>query len=132
MGKSRAVIFRSLFTALGFSLLLGGSLCWSRSALAGNRQRECPKHLNHRTPEETIDEHLALIAAGEIDQAMCDYAPNATVITTTGPISGLDNIRNGLAFFSVLFGSAAPQITTMNTAKNAVFITFTVQGPQCS
>jgi hypothetical protein len=116
------------------SSLLAAGLCSitvASMALAGHG-RSCPGDLKHRTPAETIEEHVALLQAGDLDQAMCDYAEDAVVILPGQIARGVDQIRTGLEGFAGLFGGAVPVVDTLTTDGPVVLLTFSVTGPQLS
>jgi ketosteroid isomerase-like protein len=94
--------------------------------------KACPAHLKQRSAEETIQEHLALLQAGEIDLAMCDYAEEAVVILPGQVVTGLDNIRGGLGGVGALLGGAVPQIQTLTATEDTVLITFVALGTPCT
>lgn len=95
-------------------------------------QSACSPDLKHRTPEEAIQEHVALLAAGDIEQALCGYARDATVILPGQIARGRDEIRAGLSGFAALFGGAPPILETLTTSGPVVLITFSVTGPELS
>ena len=100
---------------------------------AGARERrECPSGLSRRTPEEAIVEHLALLQAGNLEAALCDYAEDAVVILPGQVASGIDEIRVGLSGFAQLFGDAVPEVDSLTTVDAVVLLTFHVTGPDLS
>jgi hypothetical protein len=92
----------------------------------------CSKDLKHRNAEDTILQHLALLQAGNLDAAMCDYADDAVVILPNQIVTGLDNIRAGLSGVGALLGGTIPQVQTLTTANSVVMITFTAFGTPCT
>lgn len=92
----------------------------------------CPHDLKDRTPEEAIREHIALISAGNVEQALCGYARDAVVILPGQIARGRDEIRQGLEGFGALFGGAPPVIETLTTAGPVVLLTFSITGPELS
>ncbi len=131
--KRRVWLTSSLLTAAA-TLALGAGIITAavpRRAAAAHR-RGCSKDLKHRTAEQAIREHLALLQAGNLEQAMCDYDEEATVILPTQLITGLDNIQAGLSGVGALLGSAVPQIQTLIATEDAVMITFTAFGTPCT
>jgi len=116
--------------ALGLAFL-GGVREVPRAAHADNRPG-CSKDLKHRSPEETIREHLALLQTGKLDEAMCDYAEDAVVVLPNTPISGLDNIRAGLTNIGALLGPTVPTVTTLTPSGSVVLITFFAFGTPCT
>jgi hypothetical protein len=110
---------------------LAGTLFVSRDAHADHRSG-CSNDLKHRTAEQTIREHVALLQAGNLDQALCDYAEDAAVILPGQVATGLDNIRAGLAGVGALLGGAVPQIQTLAATSSVVLITFTAFGTPCT
>jgi hypothetical protein len=122
------LVLGALLVAASGAVALSAS---PREALASNRPG-CPKHLKHRSAEETIRQHLALLQAGDVEQAMCDYADDAVVVLPGQTISGLDYIRSGLTGVVGLLGGAVPQIQTLTATNSLVMITFTALGSPCS
>jgi hypothetical protein len=127
------VIMVGVLSCLAF---VGGARLVARSAQAANRHT-CSKDLKHRTAAEAIRQHLAALQAGDLDTAMCDFDEDAVVLLAPldgpspgGPdaqvVTGLDNIRSGLAgVVSLLGGFNVPQIQTFLSTASTVQITFT-------
>jgi hypothetical protein len=116
--------------ALSLSVLGGASLT-TRIAHAEHRPG-CSNDLKHRTAEQTIREHIALLQAGKLDEAMCDFADDAVVVLPNQLVSGLDNIRAGLAGIGTLLGGAIPQVQTLTATPSVVLLTFTAFGTPCT
>jgi len=116
---------------LGTLLLpaLGVTILTARDAKPDNRL--CSPGLKDRSAEQTIREHIAFLQAGNLDAAMCDYADEAVVVLPGQVISGLDNIRGGLAGVGALLGGALPEIQTLTATPNVVLLTFTAFGTPC-
>jgi hypothetical protein len=135
MSKSRRRfwITGSVLTAAATVALSAGVITATvpRRAAAANRPG-CSKDLKHRTAEQAIREHLALLQAGNLEQAMCDYDENALVILPTQLVTGLDKIQAGLSGVGSLLGGAVPQIQTLIATDDAVMITFTAFGTPCT
>jgi ketosteroid isomerase-like protein len=135
MSKSprRFWITGSLLTAAAAAALSLSALAVvaPRAAAAASRPG-CSKDLKHRTAEQTIREHLALLQAGNLDEAMCDYDDNAVVILPGQIITGLDNIRGGLSGVGALLGGAIPTIQTLTATADVVMITFSAFGTPCT
>jgi len=135
MSKSqrRLWITGSLLTAAATVGLAAGVItaAMPRPASAAHR-RGCSKDLKHRTAEQAIREHLALLQAGNLEQAMCDYDEDAVVILPTQLVIGLDNIQAGLSGVGGLLGGAVPQIQTLIATDDVVMITFTAFGTPCT
>jgi hypothetical protein len=127
---------RSLFPVSLLGLISIGSSVSVGTTFTATAQAQprpgCSQDLKHRTPAEVIDEHIALIQAGNIDQAMCDYGDDASVILPGQVIKGLDNIHAGLISFAQLFGGATPTVHSVTTDGPVVMLTFSVFGPQLS
>ena len=131
--STRAVLTlaASAFLVLGGTTLATSSAHAGSSALAKKKNPPlCSNDLKHRTPEEAIQEHLALLQAGLIDQAMCDYADDAEVVLPGQVITGLANIRAGLEQITGLLG-VVPTVTTFTPTDRLVMITFTALGSPC-
>lgn len=116
----------SVLGTTALSLMLAPS-----QAIAGHNQ-DCPGDLEHRTTEQTIEEHIALIQAGNIDEALCDYAPDAAVILPGQVVTGLDNIRAGLEGIGSLLGGAIPEVTSLTTHDSTGLLTFSAFGTPCT
>lgn len=118
------------------SLLLGVvALCTMMptplDARSAKHEPECPRHLRQRSAEETITEHIALLQAGKLDEAMCDYAPNAAVILPGQVAEGRDAIRAGLEGIGSLLGGVVPTVTSLTTHGSTVLLTFYAYGTPC-
>lgn len=92
----------------------------------------CPQGLHKRSAKQTIEEHLALMKAGNLDAAMCDYAEDAVVLLPGQTFVGRDAIQGGLSNFAALLGGVAPQITSLTATNDVVLITFTALGSPCT
>jgi hypothetical protein len=136
MRTQRRLVHVSLLVCFGgFSLaaLVGGALTARPAQASENGNRPgCSDHLQQRTAEDTIRQHLALLQAGQLDQAMCDYSDDAQVILPGHIVQGLDNIKAGLAGVGTLLGGAVPQIQTLTATSSVVMITFTAFGTPCT
>jgi hypothetical protein len=130
--STRAVLTlaASVFVVLGGSTV-ATSAPSAESALAKKKNPPpCSPDLKHRTPEEAIEEHIALLQAGNIDQAMCDYADDAEVVLPGQVITGLANIRAGLEQITGLLG-VVPTVTSFTPTNRLVMITFHALGSPC-
>lgn len=116
---------RAMFALSAAALLLG-------AAGPAEAKPSCPRELWRRTPEQTIREHIALIQQGRIDEAMCDYAENATVLLPGQVVTGLDDIRVGLEGIGALLGDGVPEIQTLTTHGPTVLLTFNAFGTPCT
>jgi hypothetical protein len=95
-------------------------------------QRDCPAGLRHRTATEAIEEHVALLRAGNLEAALRDFADAAVVILPGQVASGIDEIRSGLSGFAQLFGGAVPEIDSLTSVDSVVLLTFHVIGSDLS
>jgi ketosteroid isomerase-like protein len=123
----RSLSARLLLIACALSFAVVGGA----PARAANRPG-CSNDLKHRTAEETIRQHLALLQSGQLDAAMCDYAESAMVVLPNQIVTGLDQIRGGLAAVGSFLGGAIPQIQTLTATSDVVLITFTAFGTPCT
>lgn len=92
----------------------------------------CPQGLQKRSAKQTVEEHLALMKAGNLDAAMCDYAEDAVVLLPGQTYVGREAIQGGLSNFSALLGGVVPQVTSLTAANDVVLITFTAFGSPCT
>jgi hypothetical protein len=116
------------------SLVFAGasSVAGPANAADADDRPGCSHHLAGRSAEETVREHVALLVAGNLDQAMCDYAENARVILPGQVIRGLADIKGALTSVGSLLGGAPPQIETLTTAESVVLLTFEADGNPCT
>jgi hypothetical protein len=124
---------RAVLTLAASALfVLGGTTLATPSAQAVSKKKEtvCSNDLKHRTPEEAIHEHLALLSAGMLDQAMCDFAADAAIVLPGQVITGLPNIQAGLGQIGSLIGTV-PTVTSFTATNRLVLITFTALGSPC-
>jgi hypothetical protein len=110
--------------------ILGGTTIGTPPAHAAKAAAVCSLELKHRTPEQAIQEHIALLQAGMIDEAMCDYADEATVVLPGQVIVGKANIRTGLEQIASLLG-VGPTVTSFTPTDRLVMITFDALGSPC-
>ena len=110
--------------------VLGGTSLGTPPAHAKKQASLCSGDLKHRTPEEAIQEHIALLQAGMIDQAMCDFTEDATIVLPGQVITGLANIRAGLEQIGGLVG-VPPTVTSFTATDRLVLITFDALGSPC-
>ena len=132
--KLRAFSARSVFTlAASTFLVLGGTTLTTSPAFAKKSSTPplCSNDLKHRTPEETITEHLFLLQNGNLDQAMCDYADDATVVLPGQVVTGLTNIRAGLEQIGSLLGGTVPTVLSFTPTDRLVLITIQALGTPC-
>lgn len=112
------------------SVLCMGSAPAREAGAAG--RRGCPAGLQQRTATEAIEEHVALLRAGNLEGALCDFADDAVVILPGQVASGIDEIRAGLSGFAQLFGDAVPEIDSLTSVDSVVLLTFRVIGAELS
>jgi hypothetical protein len=110
---------------------LGTVLVQSHTASAHGRS-DCPHPQHHRTAKETIEQHLALMQAGRMEEAICDYAENAVVIMPGQTISGRKAIGEGLLNMGSLLGGETPEVHSLTAAGSVVMITFSADGTPCT
>jgi hypothetical protein len=117
---------------VGLGFLASSALVAASVDAGGRRPMRCPVDLHLRTPEETIEEHIALIQAGEMERAMCNFAQDAVVMLPGQIVRGKTEIQAGLEAFAGLFGDAVPVVETLTTEGPVVLLTFHVFGPELS
>jgi hypothetical protein len=137
----------ALAAALSSLMISGGSTLAAQTVQAAEAAKKppplCAKDLKKRTAEQTIEDHLAALQAGNFDLAMCDFADDAVVLLAPldGPggmippqvTTGLDNIKAGLMGVIGLLGSpSVPQVQTLVATDTVVQITFTAFGSPCT
>lgn len=121
---------RSVFV-FGICAVAAGAMVPTSLAAKNKHGDGCPRHLERRSPEETINEHIALLNAGKLDEAMCDYAPDAVVILPGQIAEGRDAIRAGLEGIGSLLGGVLPTVTSITTHGSTVLLTLYAYGTPC-
>ena len=110
---------------------LGATLIPERAEASPPGRSGCARHLRQRSPEQVIRAHVAAIIAGDLDAAMCDFAPNAAVILPGQVITGETNIRAGLSGMAAVLGTGTPTIQTLTVHDDTVLLTFSAYGFPC-
>src|SRR5690606_5305284 len=85
-----------------------------------------------RTPTQVIQEHQDALRAGDINKAMCDYAPLARVLTADGVDIGRDEIQASFMNLVNLFGGAMPNTTGIHATGDVVMVNWEVHTPIAS
>jgi len=71
----------------------------------------CPAGSGDRAPEKVLEEHRAALLAGDVEgDVLCNYAPDAVVISDQGVDSGRDAIRLALERLVAAFKGAVPTV----------------------
>lgn len=129
---ARHHVFGSTLLGLGSIAISALVLVIAPGSADARGGRDCHRGLKHRTPQQTILDHVALIQEGRLDEAMCNFAPDAAIILPGQVVTGLDNIRAGLEGIGGLLGGAAPEIRTLTTHGSTVLLTFSAFGTPCT
>jgi ketosteroid isomerase-like protein len=87
----------------------------------------CPKQLQHRSPEQVLEAHLAAFRSGNAALMACDYAKDAVLMLPGSVARGPDQIE---AVFAGFFQAAGPlnnlTITSTTVEGGAVLITYKI------
>jgi hypothetical protein len=129
---ARRLVFRPALLGLAAIAIAALGLVVVPGHADARSRRDCPSGLKHRTPEQTILDHVALIQENRLDEAMCDFAPDAVIILPGQVVTGLDDIRSGLEGIGGLLGGAVPEIRTITTHGPTVLLTFSAFGTPCT
>jgi hypothetical protein len=129
---NRKQIVGSLFTLLFLSSAVVTAVTFVARNARADKRTGCSNALKHRTAEQTIREHVALLQGGNLDQAMCDFADDAQIVLPGQVVQGLDAIRGGLSGVGALLGGAVPQVRTLTATDSVVLLTFTAFGTPCT
>ena len=129
--RQRLLTVRLLVIGLSALSIAATATLLAPSARAASRPG-CPQALKHRSAQQTISEHLALLQAGRVDEAMCDYAEDAVVLLPGQTVRGLASIRAGLSGVGALLGGGIPQIQTLTATDDVVLLTFNAFGVPCT
>jgi hypothetical protein len=85
-----------------------------------------------RSPRQVMVDHQAALLSGDMDKAMCDYAPHARVLSEGGVQVGRDQIRAGFEGMAGLFGGIMPNTTGIFDTGEVVMVTWEVFTPMAS
>jgi hypothetical protein len=109
-----------------------GTLQFTVMEASARGHTDCSRRLHHRNAQQTIEEHLALMQAGKLEEAMCDYAEDAVVVMPGQVIQGRANISTGLSNVTGLIGGAVPEVKSITVNRSVVMLTFSVSGVPCA
>lgn len=71
----------------------------------------CPPGNGDRTPDKVLEDHRGALLAGDVERdALCNYDPDAVVISDQGVDSGREAIRLALRRLVAAFGGAVPTV----------------------
>jgi ketosteroid isomerase-like protein len=114
------------------ALAVFGALVVQPHSADARSKSTCPRREHHRTAQQIIEQHLALMQAGNMEAAICDYAEDAVVILPGQTIRGREAIGQGLLGMVGVLGGALPQVHTLTAAGSVVMITFSADGTPCT
>jgi len=87
----------------------------------------CPKQLQHRSPEQVLEAHLAAFRSGNAALMACDYAKDAVLMLPGSVAQGPDQIQ---AAFAGFFQAAGPlnslTITSTTVQGGAILMTYKI------
>ena len=88
---------------------------------------ECPKQLQHRSPEQVLEAHLAAFRSGNAALMACDYAKDAVVMLPGTVVQGPEQIQ---ALFAGFFQAAGTlnsvTITSTTVQGGAILMTYKI------
>ncbi len=85
-----------------------------------------------RTPLQVIQEHQDALLSGDLNRAMCDYAPLARVLHANGVDIGRDAIQQSFMNIVDMFGGAMPTTTAIHHTGDVVMVNWEVYTPFAS
>lgn len=85
-----------------------------------------------RSPRQVMIEHQEALRAGDMNKAMCNYAPHARVLSEGGLQVGRDQIRAGFEGMAGMFGGIMPETTGIYDTGEVVLVTWEVHTPGAS
>jgi hypothetical protein len=125
---------RTLFQTVGpvFALAVAVSLssvAYSDASAQGMRSapENCPKQLQHRSPEQVLEAHLAAFRSGNAALMACDYAKDALLMFPGSVAQGPDQIQAVFAGFFQAAGSLnSLTITSTTVQEGAILMTYKI------
>ena len=111
-------------------LVVAMSLGTSSGAFAQDRAATpCPIQLQHRSPEQVLEAHLAAVRSGNAALVACDYARTAVLILPGSVAQGPEQIEAAFAGFFQTAGVILSVTTTSMTAQDgAILMTYAIDG----
>ncbi len=89
----------------------------------------CPVSNLARTPRQVWEQHLAALAQGNFERAMCDYAWDARVVMAGSVIRGWKNVRQGFLDMNQMMGNQIPSMISVDVDGEVVLTTWSIQTP---
>ena len=87
----------------------------------------CPKQLQHRSPEQVLQAHLAAFRSGNAALMACDYAKDAVLMLPGSVAQGPDQIEAAFAGFFQAAGSLnSLTITSITVQGGAILMTYKI------
>ena len=106
-----------------------GSVACSGAGAQGIRSGQdiCPKQLQHRSPEQVLEAHLAAFRSGNAALMACDYAKDAVLMLPGSVAQGTEQIQAAFAGFFQAAGALNNLVITSTTVQgDAVLITYKI------
>ena len=87
----------------------------------------CPKQLQHRSPEQVLEAHLAAFRSANPALMACDYAKDAVVMSPGSVAQGPEQIQAAFAgFFQAAGALNSLEITSTTVQGSAILITYKI------
>jgi hypothetical protein len=105
------------------------------AARAPQTSESCPVAYEGRTPDKVLEDHRGALLAGNVElDVLCNYAPDAVVISDQGIDSGREAIRTALKGLATAFQGAVPVVKSqviqpLSGGGHMVRVLFSMQTP---
>ena len=95
------------------------SVACSGAGAQGMRSEQdlCPKQLQHRSPEQVLEAHLAALRSGNAALIACDYAKDAVLMLPGSVAQGPEQIQAAFAGFLQAAGALNNLVITSTTVR---------------
>jgi len=113
---------------LAFAVFLSSVVYFDASAQGMRSGSDsCPKQLQHRSPEQVLEAHLAAFRSGNAALMACDYAKDALLMLPGSVAQGPDQIEAAFAGFFQAAGSLNSLTITSTTVQGgAILMTYKI------
>ncbi|MCW0214723.1 MAG: nuclear transport factor 2 family protein [Pseudonocardia sp.] len=80
-----------------------------------------------RSPADVLDHHLKALNAGDLDELVADYAPDAVLITSGAVATGHEEIRATFASIGENLPGAVFTTSTVTEANGVILLEWTLE-----
>ena len=91
---------------------------------------DCPDHVQKRSPEQVLEDHVSALLSGDLDLIACDYDEDAVIITPRNVVSGHNEIKAYFAsIFQAMGGPGNLGAVSVTTSGTVLLLEWTLDSP---